>query len=376
MNLSKIIIISVGILFILFAFYRVFDIVQRYGQTSSFEIRNDPGQLGVFDPSLTTDGRTAYLAYSSLSTLENNPVPFIGVNIARSLDGGDDWIYTEQVFESKPGIMTQRIDGQLVEVEGVWRYEMPSIVYTPNDKGRELKIYAYRYFWNGNINLARQTGFIVHKYASAETRNWSEEQWLFSSNPYNPPPPLNKLVQMHLNVLSPELSDVIAYSDPAAFYMDGVIYMTLSAFTQIDEPDREILIASGDAGQSWHYMGAFLSQMDMAGIEERSRFSNAQIVRHDDRLFLLVNFGDDVFNGRGVSALPIEDINRAMLMRSDDGALNISNEVLLNVENLSAFGGGSADYRQDLSTGLIMSRATTQRNGAYQIGIYGHEIFE
>jgi hypothetical protein len=65
-----------------------------------------------------------------------------------------------------------------------------------------------------------------------------------------------------------------------------------------------------------------------------------------------------------------------MLMRSDDGALNISNEVLLNVENLSAFGGGSADYRQDLATGLIMSRATTQRNGAYQIGIYGHEIFE
>ena len=268
MKFSQYFIIGVGIIFIIIAIYNVFSLFDRYSQTALFDISAEPGQLGVFDPSMAVDGERAYLAYSSISLADNQPAPLIGVNLARSLDGGEDWSYQTAIFESKPGTLTQRINGQLTEINGIWRYEMPSLVFTPNDAGREWKAYAYRYFWNGDVNLARQTGFIVYKSASRNMSAWSQEQWLFSSNPYNPPAPLNKLVQMHLNVLSPDLEDIIAYSDPAAFYHQGVIYMTLSAFTNIDQADRIILIASGDQGQSWRYMGTFMTAQDIVNLAD------------------------------------------------------------------------------------------------------------
>ena len=91
---------------------------------------------------------------------------------------------------------------------------------------------------------------------------------------------------------------------------------------------------------------------------------------------MLITLGDDTYNGRGVFALPIQDINRAQLVRDENNAPTIAYETLLNTENLSTFGGGSADYNQNLSAGLLMSRALNRTENAFQIGAYGHEMFE
>ena len=273
--------------------------------------------------------------------------------------------------------MTRRIDGQLAEIEGIWRYEMPSLIHTPNDTGREWKIYAYRYFWNGDVSLARETGFIVTKSAPADLSVWSDEQWLFSANPYNPPAPLNKLVLLHLNVLHPSLQNIIAYADPAAFVERGRIYMTLSAYTAVGAPARIVLISSPDNGNSWQYLGDFMTAVDVAAMDiGYNQMSNAQIVRHDNELYLFATLGDDVYTGRGVFAFEITDLNRAQLARDNDGQISVSSEILLNTENLTNFGGGSATYHPDLKNGVLLSRATQSPDRPFQIGAFGQEIFD
>ncbi len=54
---------------------------------------------------------------------------------------------------------------------------------------------------------------------------------LFSASKSQPPEPLNSsMVQIHINVLSPELQDVYFYSRPSVAY-NKFLFMTLSAFT-------------------------------------------------------------------------------------------------------------------------------------------------
>ena len=377
-NFSKYIIIGAGVLFIFVTIFNVIKTINVFSQTAAFRIAGEPGQVGIFDPTIEIIPETGrgYMAYASISRNEQG-LPVIGVNLAVSGNSGGDWNFRRKIFEGKPGSMTVRQDGQLIEVPGEWRYEMPSLVYTPGDKGREWKIYAYRYFWNGDINLARQTGTISYKETVDPTTEWSEEKWIFSANQYNPPAPYNRLVLLHVNVLSPALQNVKFYADPGAFHDQGILYITLSAFeTDVMRPDKIILIASRDFGNSWQYLGDIMTRQDLAGLDQGdTSFSSGQVIRKENKNYLAVSFGNDIFNGYKTRIFEFTDLNRAALLR-DNGVPVDRGGIDLNIETLSTLGGGPADYDENAKVGLLISRMTTGADNSFQIGNYGHDFLD
>ncbi len=379
-DVSKYIIVGAGILFIFITIFNVYKVINSFSQTVAFKIAGDPGKIGVFDPTIefAADDKTGYMAYASIKASETNGLPLISVNLAASNDGGEDWIYRKSVFEGKTGSMTQRIDGRLVEADGNWRYEMPTLVYTPGDQGREWKLYVYRYFWNGDLNLARQTGTISYKYASDPTGEWSEEKWLFSANQNNPPSPYNRLVLLHVNVLSPQnLQNVIAYSDPGAFYKDGTLYITLSAYTNdLIRPERVIMISSNDYGASWKYVGSVFSRYDLAGLGDFTTFSGGQIFEKAGQPYLAMSLGDDIYNGYETRIFAFADLKNGVLARNGKGIPMGQGGIELSTENLSRLGGGPADYDEKAKVGLLISRMTTSQERAFQIGNYGHDFLD
>lgn len=379
-NISKFIIIGMGIVFILITIYNVIDVINKFSETAAFKIAGDPAQGGVFDPTIefAPDSDQGYLAYAAISYLENNPMPLVGVNLAASSNSGKDWNYRKPLFESRPGSMTARENGKLVEISGSWRYEMPTLVYTPGDAGREWKVFAYRYFWNGDVNLARQTGTIAYKAAGDPAGEWTQEKWIFSANQNNPPAPYNRLVLMHVNVLSPALQDVATYADPGAYYKNGTLYVTLSAYKTGDlmAPDRMILIASQDFGGSWQYLGTVFSRNDLALMPDYTSFSGGQIFEKDGEAYLAITLGDQSFGGRATRIMKFEDMNKAKLIRGKDGAPADMGGINLNTEDLAPLGGGPADYSEQSKTGLMISRMTTARERNFVIGNFGHDFLD
>ena len=374
---SKYLIILVGVVFLGVTVKNVLTVLSLWSIPQSFKIVNDSGDQGVFDPSIEyANEDQGWMAYSSISSGEDAFLPGVNINLATSTKGRSRWVFNQTVFNSKIETYVDFEGEEAFERLGIWRYEMPSLVYTPEDTGREWKIFAYRYFWEGSDDFSRTTGTIVYRETGdIASGQWSEEKWLFSANPYNPPKPYNELVLLHLNVLHPSLNDITSYADPAGFYKDGVLYMTLSAYTSPDYPDRVILIASKDHGQSWLYINDLVTQKDVQALKGYNRFSGAQLIEKDSVPYLLITFGDRLQNGLGSFVLGIKDLESGIMQYNDDGALSILNHFPLNEKVTSPLGGGSSDYHENVKKGLLMSvMDEREKDKPFFIKPHGHEI--
>ena len=370
--------IAIGVAFFVVSIISVVNVLSYWSDGSDhFEILREEAHLGVFDPTFEFAHKDfGWMAYAAIFDDQTGRLPLVSVKTAMSSREGKTWKSYGVAFESKEDSILdpQKTGG---EIQGVWRYEMPSLVYTPGDTGKEWKLYAYRYFWNGDIVLARQTGVIVYKYTPDPLRvPWSKEEWLFSADEFNPPRPYNGLISLKLNTLHQSLKDIVAYADPGAFFKDGILYMTLSAFTSVEDPDRIIMIASNDFGQSWVYLGNLLTQKDLRSMENLTRYSAAQIIEKDGRPYVLVTFGDKVQKGVGSFVIPVTDLKKAKLERDENGTLNVIKHFPVGEDSFSALGGGQSDYHKDSATGVMMSVMKSNRNNKapFEITIQGHDF--
>lgn len=344
-----------GLAFIVVAVLNLFWTVERLTAPGAFRVVGESADRGTFDPSIAFDPDTGrgYMAYAAISgPTPETPFPPVAINLAHSHNQGERWVYQTEIFRARSDDLVTDTARNLT-VSGIWRYEMPTLVHTPEDTGREWKIYAYRYFWADDVELARETGVIVYKDSSNPRQGWSEEKWMFSANQFNPPPPYNNLVLLHLNVLDPDLSDINSYADPGAYTKEDVLYLTLSAYETIQRSSRIVMIASSDFGQSWTYIDNVLTAEDISELGY-TRMSGGQIIEYRGEDYFLVALGDELQNAQGTFVLKFKDLATGALERDRRGRPVIYKHFSLDEQASPSFGGGQADYHEQNAGGLLM----------------------
>lgn len=361
------IVVLAGVLFLAFTVvyipYHAFSSVKKPPRPAAVSISGAGVQtIGFLDPSIAYDpkNRAAWMAYAAQESTSAAD-SLIHVRLARAVAKCDNWSQTEAGIMAKSDDILAP-DGQSVFRSGTWRVETPSLVYDPDDKGREWKLFAYKYFWPTDpsqaLQVAQHYGVIVYKTASDPAGQWSSEQWLFSPGPDYPPPPYDQMVAHGLNAMSPELQDVLTYARPSVIYADGILLMSLSAFTGGNTPDRIVMIASRDHGASWQYVGAPLRRADVAALGPYTTLAGASLMLQNGRIYLAAALGDDTMTGRGTFVFAFDDPGHGHLARDAKGVPVLTQKFPLFAATHGPMGGGIATYTDGCAQGMFTSEQT------------------
>lgn len=335
--------------------YLLLHVVTRVPQAAPMEMLSRDS-TGMLDPSLAYDPvqKKVLMAY-----VAEEAGPVYRVRLAGAADPDCEiWSRVDGGFEAKRDEILAP-DGQTVFRTGNWRIETPALVYDPDDRGREWKLFAYKYFWpeepDQKLKIAQHYGMIVYKYASDPAQGWSPEQWLFSPGVDYPPPPYEQMVLLKLNNLHPSLKDVVTYSRPSVVYKDGALVMTLSAFTDdAATPDRIVMVISRDHGRSWAYAGTPLRVSDLRGIGPYTVLGGATLVQEAGTVYLAAVLGDASRSGRGTFIFGFDDLARGLLQRdTKTGAPALLKNVPLHSAAPGVMGGGFAAYSDSCRGGLL-----------------------
>ncbi len=362
-------VVIIGTCFFLFAmpyslhFFFTAGIIKQVVEPLKFPLL-DTQNIGVLDPAIATDGDQVIMAHTMIGANIVDGQKRIAPQIVleRSTPGCRSWITVSSAgFEPKqepvyyPDAVTE-VD------KGTWVAETPSIVYDPEDKGREWKIFAYRYFWTGNhantIGIAKYYNYISMRTAAQPQGPWSPEEWMLSANAQRPPVPYDKFVMHHINDLNASLSGMYFYSRPSVVNLKGALFMSLSAFKeQTDQlPDRVILLASADHGKNWGYLGTPLTLADAKLVGDYNKLAGGSLIVKDGRLIFAAVFGDKKSEGQGTFLINFADPLKAQLERDEKtGAPVVFKHLERNSVAASPTGGGFAAYTSLCKQGLFVS---------------------
>jgi len=322
----------------------------------------DYANLGIYDPSVTYDTKqkALWMAYSAINKSmdpKRAGVPDISIHMANSFDKGKKWSYSHNLFTSKQDELIQP-DGSLSNKSGMWRYESASLVYDESDEKKPWKVYAYKYFWTGDIAEARKYSAIVYKEAETLNMNtWSDEKWLFTAHRGLLPSPYSSLIQTHLNELHPSLKDVKYYGEIGALAAsNGVLLMTLTAFNETSHPEKIILIGSLDKGKSWNYLGTPITSDDAKHFGDFTRVNGSSLVEQNKRLYLMVSLGNKKTEHFGTHIFPFANAPKGLLKRDEDN-VPVPVKVIKPIDSnlLGTYGGGQSTYHPELrNAGILM----------------------
>lgn len=374
MSLSEKIIVIAGCLFLFYAaIYLPVSLVQFVSRDKNppepFRVSGMSEFTGFSDPTIAVgaDGKKALLAFTALHRpSEAGAQARIEVRIAGSaLPACSRWTPVQGGFQSREEEIVGP-DGVTPVKKGVWRAETPSLIYDPDDPGREWKLFAYRYFWADSVPLARLYSMIIFATASKDTMQWSREEWIFSASQNAPPTPYDSLIHTHLNDLHPSLANVYFYARPSAIVINGEIFMTLSAFIKGRESvERIVMIKSADHGRNWEYVGTPLTSADIAKIGKFNNLGGATLLQHKGKLYLAAVLGDESTAGTGTHVLSFQDVSQGLLSRNAAGAPIVARHIPLMSEILSSAGGGFATYAEACKSGVITSEFSRIQSDFY-----------
>ncbi len=342
--------------------FAVFSLISTVDRLQPIKIRNNSSaEIGIYDPSIAYDAVNDrfWLAYSSIIPKENKNNFDININIAYLTSVGGQWNYGYTVFKGKKDLLDTP-DGRISEIEGIWRYETPTLVYNPDDTGKEWKIFAYKYFWTGNKDDARKYSAIVLKTTSdiSSPYKWSNEKWLFSARLGQPPAPYEHLVLLHLNRLDPALSNVAYYAEPAAIYYKGILLMAFTVYrNDSNKPDSIVMIGSQDNGNSWFYLGEILNSNIAKHYGRYDRVDASSFTIYDGKLYLMVSFGSSKVKHMGTHIFEFENFAKAKLKSDKKSIPILVNYIAPPFPNsLTEIGGGSAAYHEKLGNNVFISQ--------------------
>lgn len=242
---------------------------------------------GIFDPSVEYAGSpTGWLAYSAVYGSVTPFGPSVETRLARSDDNGGSWTFETVVNPSTPGTLQLLGGGELT---GFWNTEVASLVYDPDDSGREWKIFAHRIFRDDEDDFTTEQNQPAYSWISLTTAPQPEGPWTEKpphlSAGHLPPPPYD-VVEHAITLLDPSLAGLDVYSEPGAFHRDGTLYLSLTGLTP-SGPDRIVLLASDDHAASWRYLSTPLTNVHAASLGYLS-FDGSAIVEQQGRVFLMV----------------------------------------------------------------------------------------
>jgi len=106
------------------------------------EIEEEDSIAGVGDPDIAynSEGTEGYMVYSAGS--DGSEENGVRTNLAKTTDNGKTWKYIKTINP----VVRDAVDFQGGKVIGKWVSEVPSLVYDPEDVGREWKLFYHRYF--------------------------------------------------------------------------------------------------------------------------------------------------------------------------------------------------------------------------------------
>jgi len=322
-------------------------------QTTPISVLGDSPSNGIFDPSVEYDpvsGR-GWLAYSAVFGGFSPFGPNVETHIASSPDGGASWQLETVAAPSIPDQLVN-FDGGLVD--GFWNAEVPSLAYDPTDPGKEWKLFVHRIFRRAEDDFTQDQNlpgysWIGMRTAATPSGPWSAERALLSSGPL-PIAPYDQ-VEVAINELDPSLSELIVYSEPGAHVAGGTIYLSLTGL-RVSGPDRIVLLASDDHGDSWRYVSTPLSPADIVALGY-SEVDGTAIVSDAGRVFLLGTPGTDGSIHQGTFAIEFSSLETGLLARSG-GIPKLHLSVPPQPGEPANRRGGQADYHEaNLAGGLI-----------------------
>lgn len=314
---------------------------------------------GTFDPSLEfAPGGEGWLSYSAVFGDVLPWGPHVETHLARTIDGGESFVFESVVNPSLPG--TLQLIGGGVET-GVWNYEVSSLVHDPDDPGREWKLFAHKIFRRTEQNFTEEQNmpgysWIVLKTAPHPAGPWSAERALLSSGPL-PPAPYDA-VEFSINDLDETggLDHLLVYSEPGAFYRDGVLYLSLTGLTTTH--DRIVLLASDDHGDTWRYVGTPITVGDANQLGYLA-IDGSAIAEQAGQVFLLLTPETSSVVHDGTLVFAFDDLEGAALVRR--GGVPVVHGVLPAIPGLPAGRrGGQADFHESSSIGVVQPSLTME----------------
>lgn len=360
---QKLFVLSIAACLIMICTFAIFQNINMSKTVRLVEIRGEEyANLGIYDPSVAYDTKqqALWMAYSAINKSIDpgrSGIPDISIHMANSFDKGKKWSYSHILFSSKKGELIQP-DGSLSDKSGVWRYESPSLVYDASDTKKPWKVFAYKYFWTGDIAEARKYSAIVYREAETLDNNtWSDEKWLFTAHRNLLPLPYSALIETHLNELHPSLKDVKYYGEVGALSAsNGVLLMTLTAFDENSHPEKIILIGSLDKGKTWNYLGTPITSEDAKHFGDYTRANGSALVEQNKRLYLLVSFGNEKTEHFGTHVFPFANAPKGLLKRDDENIpVPVKHIEPIDSQFLGTYGGGQSSYHTELkNAGILM----------------------
>jgi len=311
--------------------------------------------IGTGDLSLAYVNGTGWMAYSGSET-DDFVQGFVSTHLAKTEDNGKTWQYVKIINPSErhtlrptnPAVIELRGE----EVEGSWFNEVPTLVYTPGDTGREWKLFWHKYFMVKKAGLEGRVlaySWIAYKYASSPDGNWSDEIRLFGAGPAPLPPYLAKI---NLNTLHTDLKDNLIYSEPGSLYRDGTLYLSFMS-VYLDKGNKAqmdiILIASDDFGGTWRYLGTLLKG-EWAEQFDMDSFTATELAEQDGKAYLLASLEKTTSTQLeqhhfGTLVFEFEDIS--------EGKLKMENGTIVANKWLQAdTTAGQADFEEELDGGI------------------------
>lgn len=301
---------------------------------------DEKSRNGNFDPSVeyTSDGSVGWLVYSSVDGQHKRVGPYIHTHLAKTTDAGRTWTYVKTINTSVDATLEQH-DGK--KLAGVWRYEVPTLVHDPTDKGKEWKLFAHRYFWGEQSDqIMAAYGWIAYRDSHDPSGEWSDEVPLFGAGRF-PPAPYNR-TKIDLNRLHGDLRDSVAYTEAGALVHEGVLYLCMTHLVQTG-PDFVFLIASHDHGKSWKYVRKLLSKNDATRLGNHN-FDGSSLAVEDGRVYLLTTPKRGQFEHFGTYVFEFDDITQGTLKRDSSGRPLVARHILPQGGFMSDRGGGQSTY--------------------------------
>lgn len=330
-------------------------------------IAGEPGSpSGIYDPSLVQGGNgTHWLAYSSVNFYNDGAgdlVQDVGIRLASSLDGGDNFSYVATVASPYDGTVTDSDPALsacgLSVCNGRWVYETAWLVEDSNDPdtARRFKLFAHKYFVyppRAGSKTLYHLGAIVMWTSSSPDNTWSAETvvlgWPLTTPDLTPNQDLTLLdaetamcilaaeggITVHNNGLN--LVFACPYNDPVS-----------STIVQ-----KIILLRSTNNASSFEYVSTLLTPADApTGVEF---FSAPSLIATEDSAPILL--ATPVVSGvyAGSMAFAFSDDNLLALFREGGQASVL---LFVPVQAAGHFGGASSYARGSRLNGVFQSDAT------------------
>jgi hypothetical protein len=305
---------------------------------------------GSYDPSLEYghDG-IGWMSYSAVAMGNINGVQ---TRIARSNNQGANWTRVANVNNATNETVTFP-DGEIVN--GKWWHEVSTLVYDPNDPGKEWKLYWHRYLsrmpHRNEQDRLFAYGWIAYSHASSPLGPWSKEIALIGAGPFPLAPFTTKF---KIGDLDSSLQKYIVLTEPGSLQHNGRLYLSLQAVRDPELGTNKhdiIMIASNDHGETWEHVAVVLTAEDAKSFDA-DWFTGSSLVVEDDRVFLMVcpEIANNVAGHRGTVIFEFEDITRGAIKRSFGGKPKVIKQL---APRLSM--GGQSDYdAQNINGGIVM----------------------